>query len=121
MSMMPNTSVSPAARRKSISPNCSPFRLCSRNRVPDISKKFGGRARPGIRAPSPIFSARSLHRAVYGPIVLVILEDGGDLAVDDAAFAVLDERAHVVVLDRRAVRRFLHLAARRLGALGRAH
>ena len=36
MSMMPNTSVSPAASRNSISPNCNPFRDCSTIRIQDM-------------------------------------------------------------------------------------
>src|SRR5438067_8610323 len=110
MSMMPNTSVSPAASRNSISPNCTPFRDCSRKRIADM--KIGT---------VPIFPARLLHRAVFEPEVAVVLEDGADLAVDDAPVAVLDQRAHVVILDRRAVRRLLPRPARRLGALGRLH
>src|SRR5688572_10972942 len=35
MSMMPNTSVRPAASRNSISPNCRPFSDCSRIRIQD--------------------------------------------------------------------------------------
>src|SRR5207244_9906079 len=110
MSMMPNTSVSPAASRNSISPNCTPFSACSRKRIADM--KIGT---------VPIFPARLLHRAVFEPEVAVVLEDGADLAVDDAPLAVLDQRAHVVILERRAVRRLLPRPPRGLGALGRLH
>ncbi len=39
MSMIPNTSVRPAASRNSISPNCRPFSVCSRIRIPDIGRR----------------------------------------------------------------------------------
>ena len=44
MSMMPNTSVRPAASRNSISPNCRPFSDCSRIRIQDNQ----GRRRPSL-------------------------------------------------------------------------
>src|SRR4051794_17666333 len=105
MSMMPNTSVNPAASRNSIRPNWMPLSPCSRKRI------------ALIRALSP----NSLHAAFAQPVVLVCRKDGGDLAIDDAALAVLDQRAHVVVLDRRAVCGFLPLPARRLRPLRRLH
>src|SRR3982751_3359540 len=108
MSMMPNTSVSPAASRNSMRPNWTPFSPCSRKRIADINWGL-----------TPINGL--LHAAFAQPVVLVPGKDGGDLLVDDAAFAILHERAHVVVLDRRAVGRFLPLPARRLRALGRLH
>src|SRR5438874_12261397 len=116
MSMMPNTSVRPAASRNSISPNCTPFSDCSRKRIADTRS---GTEPELVRAPSP--NSKLLHRAVFEPEVAVVLEDGADLAVDDAPLAVLDQRAHVVILDRRAVRRLLPRPARGLGALGRLH
>src|SRR3954463_3207610 len=109
MSMMPNTSVNPAASRNSIRPNWMPLSPCSRKSVAVI-EEFGDGARTTL-----------LHAAFAQPMILVRGEDGGDLAVDDAALAVLHERAYVVVLDRRAVRRFLPLAARRFRALGGLH
>jgi hypothetical protein len=36
MSMMPNTSVRPAASRNSINPNCRPFSDCSTMRIQDM-------------------------------------------------------------------------------------
>src|SRR5947207_14171369 len=102
MSMMPNTSVSPAASRNSISPNCTPFSACSRKRIADMKS---GSEPELIRALTPNLGL--LHAAVFEPEVAVVLEDGADLAVDDAPLAVLDQRAHVVILDRRAVRRLL--------------
>src|SRR5205814_3794940 len=69
----------------------------------------------------PITTTGLLHAAVFEPEVAVVLEDGADLAIDDAPLAVLDQRAHVVILDRRAVRRLLPRTARGLGALGRLH
>src|SRR5437773_7254613 len=92
--MMPNTSVSPAAMRKSITPNWTPFRACSRTRYT-------------ARSPCPRFelSARllPLHPAVLVVRVLVLLEDGLlDLHLDRIARA-LDRLQEVVVLDREVV------------------
>ena len=39
MSMIPNTSVRPAASRNSINPNCRPFSACSRIRIPDMGAR----------------------------------------------------------------------------------
>src|ERR1043165_1779505 len=108
MSMMPNTSVSPAASRNSMRPNWMPFSPCSKKRIADIN--WGQTPINGL-----------LHAAFAQPVVLVVLQDGGELLVDDAALAILDQRAHVVVLDRRAVGGFLPLPARRLRPLRRLH
>src|SRR5687768_480481 len=105
MSMMPNTSVSPAASRNSIKPNCTPFRVCSRNRV-------------ALTAPP---RGWLFQLAVLGPEVLVAGQHGADLLVDDAALIVLCYHAHIVVLDGSAVVRGLPVAARRLEAPRRAH
>src|SRR2546429_2197310 len=117
MSMMPKTSVSPAASRNSISPNCRPFSDCSRTRIAGIRNR--GQSPISNWALTPISGL--LHAAVFEPEVLVLLEDGADLAVDDAPVLVLDEFAHVVVLDRRAIRRFLEVPARAVRALRRLH
>src|SRR3954467_9345479 len=109
MSMMPNTSVNPAASRNSIRPNWMPLSPCSRKSVAVIEEFVDG-ARTTL-----------LHAAFAQPVVLVRRKDGGDLAVDDAALAVLHQRTHVVVLDRRAVCGFLPLPARRLRPLRRLH
>src|SRR5258706_4266739 len=103
MSMMPNTSVSPAASRNSINPNCRPFRACSTKRI-------------GVRARSSL-----LHRAVFGPEVAETLDHRGNFLVDQAALAVLGDDAQVVVLHRRAGVRHLDLAPRRLEARRRRH
>src|SRR5712692_8206765 len=108
MSMMPNTSVSPAASRNSISPNCRPFSICSTIRMGD---KKGARLAPRPFAVSPV---ASFHLAVFGPEVDVLAHHGGDLLVDDAPLGILRHDAQVVVLDRRAVRREFPVAARRL-------
>src|SRR5512134_437374 len=82
MSITPNTSVRPAASRNSIRPNCSPLSNCS-----TISSV-------GMRA-------ASLHRAGADVGVAVVLQDRlADRLVDQPAFAVRTDRAHVVVLDR---------------------
>jgi hypothetical protein len=36
MSMMPKTNVKPDAKRKSIKPNCKPFKACSNIKIPVI-------------------------------------------------------------------------------------
>src|SRR5688572_18590859 len=118
MSMRPNTSVSPAASRNSISPNWMPFSVCSRKSVRVMKQK---RVRP---APHPLpvnLLCSSLHLAVFGPEVDVVVQHRADPLVDDAAFVVLDDLAHVVVLDRRAVGRRLPVAARGLDLRRRAH
>src|SRR5262245_58750817 len=84
--MMPKTSVRPAARRNSITPNCRPLRTCSTTR------------RPVNAAP-----ALPLHRTLLVVRVLVVLEDGLlDLHLDLAAPA-LHRLQQVEVLDRRVV------------------
>src|SRR5688572_28584912 len=118
MSMMPNTSVRPAASRNSIRPNCTPFRVCSRKRVAVMQTKKGGASAPPFE---DLHWKCLFHLAVFGPEVDVLGEHGADLLVDDAALLVLDQRAHVVVLDRRAVVGRLPVAARGLDSPGRAH
>src|SRR5882672_2896357 len=78
MSMMPNTSVRPAASRNSIKPNCRPLRACSRTRT----------------------TTALLHRAVLHVGVAAILEDRAHGLVDEAPLRVLADHAQVVVLDR---------------------
>src|SRR5687768_5022550 len=107
MSMMPNTSVSPAARRNSISPNCRLFSDCSRRRIPDMNNS--GTEPELDRAPSP---NQLLHLAVFGPEVGQPVDYRADLLVDDAALVVLRDHAQVVVLHRRAVVREFPVAAR---------
>src|SRR5262245_10396434 len=83
--MMPNTSVSPAAMRNSITPSCSPLSACSRTRT-----KFNARVNAKLRderrrasvpsrrdKPAPQASGLSLfHRAFLGVGILVIREHG---------------------------------------------
>src|SRR5262245_38487131 len=69
MSMMPNTSVRPAASRNSINPNCRPLRACSVMRIQD----------------------KLLHLAVLDVGVAVVLEHGADRLVDQAALRVLGD------------------------------
>src|SRR5688572_2025869 len=97
MSMMPNTSVSPAASRNSISPNWTPFSPCSRNRIGVMNYD-----------PDPELL---LHRAVFGPVVAEV----------DHSTDLLGDHAQVVVLHRRAVVRHLEIAARRFDALRSRH
>src|SRR5690242_18312574 len=100
--MMPNTSVSPAAIRNSITPNCRPLRHCSRT------------SSPLTRAP-----ALPLHRTVLVVGVLVVLEDGLlDLHLHLAR--ALHRLQQVEVLDRVVVDVEGELAARGL-EVGLAH
>src|SRR5437016_11085266 len=95
--MIPKTSVSPAAMRKSITPNCSPLRHCSTTR-----SQFNGR----VRLP--------LHRTLLVVGVLVVLEDGFlDLHLDLPA-GTLHRPQQVEVLDRGVVNVVRELAARGL-------
>src|SRR6266850_5212298 len=98
MSMMPNTSVSPAASRNSISPNCRPFSDCSRIRIQD--------------------KTNLLHGAVLHVGVAVILEDGADGLVDETPLGILADDAQVIVLDRELVAVELERPAHRLEPAG---
>src|SRR5438093_11978493 len=107
--MMPKTSVSPAAMRKSITPYCRPLSVCSstRARVMDTL----------ARGPLP------LHRTLAGVGILVALENGPlDLHHQLSArilhglqqVEVLDREVVHVVLVRPAHRRVLDLVQRRV-------
>src|SRR5919198_991577 len=132
--MMPSTSVSPAAMRKSITPYCRPFSSCSKKSAAVMKRK---RAR--WRALSLSRPSRSpLHLAFLVVGILVLLER---LLHDLHRHAVLVVRLHrlqqVEVLDRvlvdvelelaadRVVVRLAHLVHQRLHvlevALGAAH
>src|SRR5881396_682992 len=142
--MMPNTSVSPAAMRNSITPNCRPFSSCSKRRARvkkngDRPRLFfytslGGKNKWGL---SPFFTFSPLHLAVLVVRVLVVLEDGLlDAHFDVAARGLLGAQ-QVEVLDRMVVDvvgeaaayrievRFAHRRHQRPGvlevALGRLH
>src|SRR5204863_5932872 len=95
--MIPKTSVSPAAIRNSITPNCSPLRHCSTTR----SQFNGPRRLP-------------LHRTLLIVGILVVLEDGLlDLHLGLAG-GPLHRPQEVEVLDRGVVDVERELAARRL-------
>src|SRR5688500_13198480 len=79
MSMMPNTSVRPAASRNSISPNCRPLSPCSRIRIQDRSAL--------------------LHAAFLDVGIAVVLEHRADGLVHQAALRVLAHHPEIVVLD----------------------
>src|SRR5262249_49896932 len=103
-SMMPNTSVRPAARRNSSSPNCKPFRHCSA-----ISSIEGSGRRMAERQSLPVFSAvrgrsRSpLHRALVVVLVLAVLDDGRRRLERQVAVSILHHVLQVEVLDRHAI------------------
>src|SRR5207245_5179782 len=98
--MMPKTSVSPAAMRKSITPYCRPLSVCSstRARVMDTL----------ARAPLP------LHRTLAGVGILVALEDGPLDLHHQLAARILHGLQEVEVLDREVVHVVLVRPARRL-------
>src|SRR5437899_5074040 len=116
--MMPKTSVSPAAIRKSITPYCSPLSVCSRTRERVIDTRAPGQtkgARPG-RAPrsSPRLVSLPLHRALAGVRILVVLEDGLLDLHHELAARILHGLQEVEVLDREVVHVVLVRPARRL-------
>src|SRR5215510_3605 len=106
--MMPKTSVSPAAMRKSMTPNCKPLSVCSRTRA----QLTAGRAPPPPRLP--------LHRALGGVGVLVALEDGLLYLHREVAVWHLHGLEQVEVLDREVIRVVRVRPARRL-VVGAAH
>src|SRR5688572_22098407 len=108
--MMPNTSVSPAAIRNSVTPNCSPFRSCSKRSAKLIGKEKG-------RLPRPFSSgdgASPLHLAVLVVRVLVLLEHRLLDAHLDVAVLQLLGLQQVEVLDRVVVDVVLERPAQRL-------
>src|SRR4030095_14380991 len=125
--MMPKTSVSPAAMRKSMTPYCRPLSVCSRTSAPitvtrvPVERKGArpGRAPRSPRLPPPP-PRLPLHRALAGIGVLVALEDRALDLHREIAVRVLHSREQVEVLDREMVRVVLVRAPRRL-VVGLAH
>src|SRR3990170_1169785 len=72
--MMPNTSVSPAAIRNSITPNCTPFRSCSKPRIRFIASKAQKRARWRRALQAWKAAGSPCHLAVLVVGVLVVVE-----------------------------------------------
>src|SRR4029079_10030456 len=116
-SMIPNTSVNPAASMNSSRPHCRPLRHCSMKRV--MARRLhicaienGGSA----RAPPPSFTAPASvrrHLAFRVMTVLEVLDDrGGCLPHELVAF--LDPIIQIEVLDRNVIRSELEAAAHRL-------
>src|SRR5947209_2670461 len=92
--MMPKTSVSPAAIRKSITPYCRPLSVCSSTRAGVID----------TRAPSEPPTARlPLHRALGGVGILVVLEHGLLDLHHELAARILHGLQEIEVLDREMV------------------
>src|SRR5258708_22838555 len=76
--MMPNTRVSPAAIRNSMTPNCRPFSVCSKRRGKFTEAVRSSCKKKGASAPLSVRRLREspLHLAVLVVRVLVLLEDG---------------------------------------------
>src|SRR5215204_3377102 len=103
-SITPNTSVSPAAIRNRMIPNCSPLRVWTRRRVADIDR--GRIANSEWRIGtfySPLAAGLARRLAVLRIHVAVVLEDLlDDLGLELAVRAPCDLH-QVEVLDRIAV------------------
>src|SRR5437016_928871 len=109
--MIPNTSVSPAASRKSSSPNCRPLRHCSRKRSMDFRERTtDDRGQIGNRSfafptLSPLSSVvctldSPLHRALVVELVLAVLDNGGDGLEREVALRILDHVLQIEILYR---------------------
>src|SRR3954467_12983309 len=109
--MMPNTSVSPAAMRKSMTPYCRPFNSCSKTK-PQVMAKNKGAGAPLFE--KTFFKNLPLHLAVLVVGVLVLLERLGDDLHLGAILAALHRLQQVEVLDRMLVDVELELAADRV-------
>src|SRR5574339_104429 len=115
-SMMPNTSVKPAASMNSSRPNCRPLRHCSMNsviarRLHTFAIENGGSA----HAPPPLFTALASvcrHLALRVMDVLEILDDRGD-GLQHVFVALLHRLLQIEILDRNVVRPELETAAHR--------
>src|SRR6478672_11270493 len=115
--MMPNTSVSPAAIRNSVTPNCRPFSNCSKT-SPKVMKEKRALARPFYQ---PLRGL--LHLAILEVRILVLLEDRLLNAHLDVAAGQLLGLEQVEVLDRMVVDVVGERAAQRLevGLFHRLH
>src|SRR5262249_41655749 len=103
--MMPNTSVSPAAIRNSMTPSCRPLSAWNASSCGSITMAAGGGLDAGRRSP--------LHRAVLGVGVGMVGQHRA--AVELAQLAVLAHRlVEVVALDRELVVVELERPAHRL-------
>src|SRR5712691_2720755 len=112
--MMPKTSVRPAAIRNSITPSCSPLRVCSRTSTRFMRKTKG--ARSG-RAPWFVAEEGPLplppHPTFLAVGVLVVAEDGFlDLHHRILAGRSRDRLEQVKILDREMVGVVAELAPR---------
>src|SRR5882672_12290676 len=102
--MMPKTSVRPAAIRNSITPSCSPLRVCSRTRM---RFKGGRTGRGSFRAPGlRCVPGRLLSQGAF--LVVGILVVGEDRFLDlhhrILARRPGDRLQQIEVLDREMVR-----------------
>src|SRR5262249_53326950 len=108
-SMMPNTSVRPAASRNSSSPNCKPFRHCSVISSIEWSGWCPARGQRTAKGNLSVLSAvrgrsRSLlHRALVVKIILAVLDDGRRRLERQVAVRILHHVLQVEVLDRNVI------------------
>src|SRR5690606_16911773 len=86
MSMMPNTSVRPAASKNSIRPNCRPFSSCSSMSIESIAK-----------------ACSAAHPALLRVGVAVLFHHGTDELVGHLPLFIPDDLAQVVILDREVI------------------
>src|SRR4026208_2035142 len=105
-SMIPNTSVNPAASMNSSRPNCGPLRRSAMNgAVPPILPTFAIENGGSARAPPPSFTAPASvrrHLAFRVMAVLEVLDDRGG-CLQHELVAVLDHILQIEVLDRNVV------------------
>src|SRR5690242_14276891 len=81
MSMIPNTSVRPAASRNSIRPSCSPLSACSSSNRPDIDPRSLHRAFLHVRI-AVIAEDRLAERLVHQPPLRVLAHDPQHVVLD---------------------------------------
>src|SRR6185312_15200878 len=117
-SMMPKTSVSPAASKNSSKPNCRPLRHCSMNSVivppgEGLSRDYTRKWRQRTLPPFSHRVSRLLHRTLRSVRVRLIFL-GGRRGLLRVGLALFHHRLHVVVLRRIVVGAEFEAAAHRL-------
>src|SRR5690606_21288325 len=112
--MMPNTRVSPDAISSSVTPNCRPFSICSRNSCIHLISGTGG-----LRRRRPPQTPDRLLQAALGSVgILVIVEDLGDHDIGELAVVAAHHLADIDVLNRMVIIAEAEVATHRI-ELGR--